>query len=238
LLGTQGPVGAFAVRTELGREFGPEEIQALQTFADQAALALENARLYAESQRERREATALAETARSLALSLDLDEVGERIAEAVIPVLSAHSSSLYRIGADGELAAVARGGVGRESFDRRLAWPKGVGVAARCVDARRPVWTRDLMADDIDMPPALRQAVLTIGSRAVLAAPLNVKSQVVGALVVAYAEPRDFEDREVALLQAFADQAALALENAQLYASARDNLVRLRDAQAQLVQAA
>jgi len=72
----------------------------------------------------------------------------------------------------------------------------------------------------------------------VLAAPLNVKGQVVGALVVAYAEPRDVEPREVALLQAFADQAALALENAQLYASARDSLARLRETQAQLVQAA
>ena len=238
LMGTQGPVGSFVVRSELGREFSPAEIQALQSFADQAALAFENARLYAESQRERREATALAETARSLALSLDLDEVGERIVDAVIPVLNANSSSLYRIGADGELMAVARGGSGRAGFDRRLAWPKGTGVAARCVEDRRPTWTRDVLADHYDMPPALRQAVLALGSRAVLAAPLNVKSQVVGALVVAYAEPRDFEERDVTLLQAFADQAALALENAQLYASARDNLARLRETQAQLVQAA
>jgi GAF domain-containing protein/ActR/RegA family two-component response regulator len=238
LMGTQGPVGSFVVRSELGREFSAAEIQALQSFADQAALAFENARLYAESQRERREATALAETARSLALSLDLDEVGERIVDAVIPVLNAHSSSLYRIGVDGELMAVARGGHGRTGFDRRLAWPKGTGVAARCVEDRRPKWTRDVLSDGYDMPPALHQAVRALGSRAVLAAPLNVKSQVVGALVVAYAEPRDFEEREVALLQAFADQAALALENAQLYASARDNLARLRETQAQLVQAA
>ncbi len=123
-------------------------------------------------------------------------------------------------------------------FDREPRVAEGRGVAARCVDAERPVWTRDLFADDYAMPTALREAILAIGSRAVLAAPLNVKSQVVGALVVAYAEPRDFEEREVALLQAFADQAALALENAQLYASARDNLARLRETQAQLVQAA
>src|SRR5207248_2048531 len=124
LLGTQGPVGSFVVRAELGRVFSADEIQALQAFADQAALAFENARLYAESQRERREATALAESARSLALSLDLDEVGERIADAVIHVLGAHSSSLYRIGPDSELMAVARGGSGRVGFDRPLAWPK------------------------------------------------------------------------------------------------------------------
>jgi GAF domain-containing protein len=238
LLGTRGAVGALVIGAELGREFSAEDIQAAQAFGDQAALAFENARLYAESQRERQEATALADTARSLALSLDVDEVGERIAEAMIPVLHAHSSSLYRINAEGALTAVARGGAGKTGFNRNLAWPKGAGVAARCVEARRPVWTRDVLADEYTMPAALREAIMAIGSRAVLAAPLNVKSQVVGALVVAYTEPRDFEEREIALLQAFADQAALALENAQLYASARDNLARLRETQAQLVQAA
>jgi GAF domain-containing protein/ActR/RegA family two-component response regulator len=238
LLGTQGAIGSFVVRADSGREFSAEEVQALQSFADQAALAFENARLYAASQREQREAAALADTARILALSLDLDEVGDRIAQAVVPVFGAHSSSFYRIGAAGELVAVARGGAGRGSFDTRLVWPKGVGVAARCVEDCRPIWTRDLLADGYAMPPALHEAVVALGTRAVLAAPLNVKNQVVGALVVAYAEPRDFEPREVALLQAFADQAALALENAQLYASARDSLARLRDTQAQLVQAA
>ncbi len=239
LLGSQGPVGSFVVRSELGREFTPEEIQALQTFADQAALALENARLYAESQRERREATALAETARSLALSLDIDEVGDRIVNAVIPVFGAHASTLYRVGLDGEIASVARGGAGRGRFDRRLTWPKGAGVVGHCVEARRPVWTRDILdGDTFDLPAPLRESIIAIGSRAVLATPLNVKGEVVGAIVITYAEPRDFAEREVTLLQAFADQAGLALENAQLYASARDHLARLRDTQAQLVQAA
>src|SRR5213078_2425153 len=65
-----------------------------------------------------------------------------------------------------------------------------------------------------------------------------VKSDVMGALGIAYAAPREFARRDIALLQAFADQAALALENARLYASVRDNLERLRATQTQLVQAA
>ncbi|HEV8142534.1 MAG TPA: GAF domain-containing protein, partial [Methylomirabilota bacterium] len=217
----------------------PNTRDMIDIFLAQAAVAVRNARLYAESQRERLEATALAETARSLALSLDFDEVADRIVEAVIPVFNAHSSSLYRLGPDGEVTAVARGGAGRASFDRRLVWPKGTGVVGRCVEARRPVWTSDVFADPVyDLPAPLREAVLAMGSRAVLATPLNVKSRIVGALVISYAEPREFADREIALQQAFADQAALALENAHLYANARDNVERLRDTQAQLVQAA
>src|SRR5205085_2059516 len=124
-------------------------------------------------------------------------------------------------------------------FDRRLAWPKSTGVVGRCVDARRAVWTRDVLNDPIyELPPALREAIAGMGVRAVLATPLNVKSRVVGALVISYAVPRDFEEREIAVQQAFADQAALALENALLYASARDHVERLRATQAQLVQGA
>jgi len=65
-----------------------------------------------------------------------------------------------------------------------------------------------------------------------------IEQQINVEILVAYAEPHDFEEREVALLQAFADQATLALENAQLYASARESLAQLRETQAQLVQAA
>ena len=239
LLGTQGLVGVLGVRFDEGRELPPEEIQALQSFADQAVLALENARLYGESQRERREATALAEAARTLAVSLDIDEVADRMVDAVIQIFGAHASSFYRVEPEGEISAVARSGAGRGNFDPGLAWPKGIGVVGRCVDTRRPVWSRDVLADVVsELPAKLLEAVVATGSRAVLATPLNVKSRVVGALVIAYAEPRDFEAREVSLLQAFADQAALALENAQLYASARESLARLRETQAQLVQAA
>src|SRR5947207_5037339 len=217
----------------------PSTRDVIDIFLAQAAVAVRNARLYTESQRERREATALADTARSLALSLDFDEVADRIVEAVIPVFGAHSSSLYQLGPQGELTAVARAGSGTANFDRRLAWPKSTGVVGRCVDARRAVWTRDVLTDPIyELPPALREAITGMGVRAVLATPLNVKSRVVGALVISYAAPRDFEEREIALQQAFADQAALALENALLYASARDHVERLRATQAQLVQAA
>ena len=239
LVGTRGLVGALVIRFELERELGPDEMQALQAFADQAALALENAGVYAASQRERREATALADVARSLALSLDLDEVGDRLVEAVIPTFAAHSSTLYRVGSQGELAAVATGGAGRETIGRELVWPKGTGLVGRCVDDGRAAWTPDFATDPtLDIPPHLREAVARIGSRAVVAAPLNAKGRVIGAIVVAFAEARDIEEREVSLLQAFADQAALALENAQLYASTRDSVARLHDTQAQLVQAA
>jgi signal transduction histidine kinase/CheY-like chemotaxis protein len=101
------------------------------------------------------------------------------------------------------------------------------------------VWTRHVLNDaGVYLSEAFRAAIIASGNRAVLSVPLIVKHDVVGVLAISDSVPRDFETREIALLQAFADQAALALENARLYASARESLARLRDTQAQLVQAA
>ena len=78
------------------------------------------------------------------------------------------------------------------------------------------------------LPPAFRDAVVALGSRAVLAAPLNVKGRIIGVLVISYTHPRDFADRVVALLQAFADQAALALKKDVISPSRRNTrLIRL-----------
>ncbi|MBI4635017.1 MAG: GAF domain-containing protein [Candidatus Rokubacteria bacterium] len=233
-------IGAIALGAEPGREFSADELQTLQAFADQVILAVENARLYARSERERREAAALAEAARRLAASLDLDEVAERLVDVLRELFDAHASALYRLREDdGAIVSVALGGPAREHLPQNHVLPRGAGVVARAVEERRPVWSRDVLEDpEVSFPPELRELVARSGNRAVLAVPLIVKGEVVGALAIALATARDFTRHEVALLQAFADQSALALENARLYAAARDSVERLRQTQAQLVQAA
>ena len=231
--------GAIAVHQWTARTFTGDDMAALALLAEQAALAMENARLYADSQRERQEAAALAETARGLALSLDVEEVEDRIVEAVIPVFGAHAALLYRLDKDGGLVLAAHSGSGRAAIPHQVEWPRGAGVVGRCVAARRPVWTHDILSDpSYELPSAFRTAMTALETHAVAAAPLDLKGRVIGVLVIAYTEARDFGDREIVLLQAFADQAALAIENGELYASARDSLARLRETQAQLVQAA
>jgi GAF domain-containing protein/CheY-like chemotaxis protein len=232
-------LGVLAIGAERGREFTADERQVFQAFADQAALALENARLYAESERERREASTLAAAARQLASSLDIDELGGQLVEVLRQLIGAHASALYRIRQDGELVSVGFAGAARAHMRVGEVVDPRAGITRRAVAERRPVWTRDVLNDpDVYLPDEYRAAITLSGTRAVLSVPLIVKSEVVGVLAISDAVPRDFEPREIALLEAFADQAALALENARLYASARESLARLRDTQVQLVQAA
>jgi signal transduction histidine kinase len=90
----------------------------------------------------------------------------------------------------------------------------------------------------VTLSPALRERLTGIGGGAVVGVPLLTRESIVGALSLGDHVGREFTGDELQALQAFADQTALALENARLYASAQESLARLRDTQAQLVQAA
>jgi two-component system NtrC family sensor kinase len=211
----------------------------IELFTAQAAVAIRNARLYAESNRERREAAALATAARQLAASLDVDELAAQLVEALRDLFDAHASALYRVREDGSIVSVAYGGAARAHLKSGKVLESQTGIAGRVIAERRPVWSRDVLDDpDVRFSEDFREAVKAAGNRAVLGVPLIVKDEAIGVLAIAHDAARDFGPREIALLQAFADQAALALENARLYATARENLLRLRDTQAQLVQAA
>jgi GAF domain-containing protein/CheY-like chemotaxis protein len=232
-------IGALVVAAPAGGEFSPEDIQTLQAVADRVALAIDNAQLYAETERERREGAALAGAARRLALHLDVEHLAEQLVTTLVELFAAHASAFYRLREDGALEAVAFGGALGQNMAIGQIVPRGAGIVGRTVAERCPVWSRDVLADThVHLPAQQRAEIERSGNRAVLGVPLMAKGDVVGSLFISYGAPRDFSRREVTLLQAFADEAALALENARLYAGMRDNLARLRDTQAQLVQAA
>jgi signal transduction histidine kinase/CheY-like chemotaxis protein len=119
-----------------------------------------------------------------------------------------------------------------------IALQAGAGVAGRAVQERRIVATRDVLSDaDLRLAPEVRARIEQQGYRSIIAAPLMARDRVVGAMTMGAEGGRRFSWDELRLFRAFADQASLAFETARLYASARDNLARLRETQAQLVQA-
>jgi GAF domain-containing protein/CheY-like chemotaxis protein len=212
-------LGVLGVRDRTGRPFTPEDIRLAQAFADQAAIALENARLHEETERRRREAEELARLARTLTESLDVAAVCGRIVDSIGRLFPSASAGLRLAGPDGSLAAIAYAGDSRGYFRPGNVLPPGVGIAGRALAEGRPVWTADILADPgIVLTDELRALLTSSGHRAFLAVPLRAKGQVLGVLTLAEPAVRSFREPEIALLQAFADQAALALDNARLHA--------------------
>ena len=215
-------VGVLTVSGERGRVFGDADARLAQTFADHAALALANARLYAESTQRRAEAEELARLARTLTESLDVSEVAQRTVDSVLPLFRAQSSVVRLLQPDGSLAALALGGSSRERLDAGHVLPPGVGVLGRAVVEGRAVTTPDALADEATrVSDDLATDFRASGDVAVLAVPMRAKGTIIGALGVADRRGRVFTDGEAALLQAFADQATLALENARMFSAER-----------------
>jgi len=208
-------------RGDDARPFSADDLGLLESFATQAAIALENARLHAEAERRRDEAEALARVARSLAESLEMAAVGPRIVESVLSLLSARSAGLRLAAPDGSLVAVAWRGPAGERFETGHVQPPGTGLAALAIAEGRAVASPDVLEDErVTLTGDMRERVVRYGHRAALAAPLHAKGRTIGVLIVADAGSRVFTEAELALARAFADQAAVALENARLHEEA------------------
>ena len=161
----------------------------------------------------------LARTARTLRESGDISAVAEAIGQSVLPLFGAQASVLWRLQPDGGLACVALAGKWLEHVGPGDVLPPGVGLVGRAVLERRAIWTSDLVNEpNVVLTGDFRRSIASAGHHAVTAVPLQVKGTIIGAMSTAHLEIRSFSQPEIDLLQAFADQAALAIWNVQLLA--------------------
>jgi signal transduction histidine kinase/ActR/RegA family two-component response regulator len=205
-----------------GRRYTEADLAVATDLARRAALAIDNARLYTESEARRRAAEALAETGRVLSQSLDVADVACRVADSVRWLIRANPSVVYRLDpATGDYLPLAMSGDAGPRFGRHFRIPSGVGAVGLAVRERAPVVTPDLTADPrIALDPETRARLEAAPHRAALVVPLVVHGDIIGALLVGDRAGRVFTGDEVQLAQVFADQAGIALENARLYEEA------------------
>jgi len=219
--------------------FGAATRDIVDSFLAQAAVAIQNARLYREAQRRRDVAEVLARLARELTASLEVERIAELLARGIVELVRVQRAAVLRYEPDeGLLRVIAASGVAAEDATEMVI-RQGEGVAGRAIAERKTVVTPDILADpSIELSPELRERTAAHGFRGAAGIPLLTHERLIGALTLWLEPGRVLSPDELQALEALADQASLAFENARLYASARDSLVRLRDTQMQLVQAA
>ncbi|PYM21772.1 MAG: hypothetical protein DMD78_16780 [Candidatus Rokuibacteriota bacterium] len=163
-----------------------------------------------------------ASIARSLTETLDVGAIGHRVVEAVLALFNARASGLRLLAADGSLVGIAFGGAMKDAYPAGHALPGGpVSVSGLAVALRTAAFSDDVFADArLQIAGDLRRGMTAAGDAAVLAVPLRAKGQIIGALSIADRRGRRFTLAEADMLQAFADQAAVAVENARLFEEA------------------
>jgi GAF domain-containing protein len=225
------PLGAIHLRRTEARLFTERQIALLQTFADQAAIAIENVRLFTDLQTRTQELTrsvdkltALGEVGRAVSSTLDLDTVLSTIVSRAIQLSGTDGGSVYEYDEATEEFSLRASRDLPEAYVEQVrdARPrKGEGAVGRVAQTREPVQIADI-SDPAAYESRVRRTLLQIGLRALLAVPLIAEDQLVGALIVMRKRTGTFAAEEVALLQTFATQSALAIQNARLFREIED----------------
>ncbi len=201
-------------------QFTEADAEVALALADQAALALENAQLYADLLRQLREMTTLMEVARVLSSTLAQEDLLDAIRQQIAQVMrcSSYFLALYDQEADELDFRILVDGGQRYPPLRR---PLGRGPASLVVRERRPLLVHDLLQEAEALGLEVQTAGRDAASRSWLGVPLETRGRFLGLMAVTDYEPHVYTEADVALLENIARQVALALENSRLYEEAR-----------------
>jgi GAF domain-containing protein len=219
-------IGAIGVTRRAAGGFTADEIALLKTFADQAVIAIENARLFNELQartqdltRSVDQLTALGDVGRAVSSSLDLDTVLTTIVRRAVQLSGADGGTIFEYDEGAEefsARATLNADESQSALLRTTRLRRGEGAVGRLAVTREPIQIPDIAAEGA-YESRLRGAMLEAGTRAVLAIPLLHEERIVGGLVVTRRSPGAFGAEVVEILRTFATQSALAIQNARLF---------------------
>ena len=244
------PIGVMSLGRRAVRPFSREQIDLVSTFADQAVIAIENVRLFDEVQARTRELArsvgelqALGEVSHAVNSTLDLETVLSTIVAKAVQLSATDAGAIYvfsnlrqkfRLRATYGMSAELIEAIGQQSIGLGKSY---IGGATQRREALQ-------VPDLADEPPSsVRDIILHAGYRGLLVVPLLRPNRIVGALVVRRKEPGLFPNSTIDLLQTFAAQSVLAIQNARLFEDVEartrelaNSLEELRAAQDRLVQ--
>jgi two-component system, NtrC family, sensor kinase len=242
------PVGALVLLRRNVRPFTDKQIELVTTFADQAVIAIENVRLFDEVQAK---TDGLSEALRYQTGSANILNVIASSPTDVQPVLKAIVESACELCEAYDAVVILKDGEelqlsahhGPIPMNRQRWSNNRTSVSGRAMADRRPVHVHDVLADEGLEFEMARGMSLVDGCRTLLSAPLLREGEPIGALALRRSEVHPFSEKQISLLQTFADQAVIAIGNVRLFEEVQErtrelskSLEDLRTAQDRLIQ--
>ena len=224
-------IGTLGARRMEVRPFTPPQIKLLETFADQAVIAIENVRLLQELQqrtdelvRSVGELKALGEVGQAVSSTLDLETVLTRIVSYAVQLSGTDGGAIYEYDEQSEEFLLrATDHMEEELISALRANPPrlGDGMVGRAASSHEPIQIPDISQARV-YAPRMREILGRYGFRASLAVPLLREERIVGALVVRRKSTGEFRPEVVDLMKTFATQSVLAIQNARLFREIED----------------
>ena len=215
--------GILGVDREAGFKFDGEALRLATSFADQAAIAIDKARLFRETNERSRRLATLIEVAQRLTRGLDLTDVLTGITEATALVFCSEAGIRLREG-DELVRTAGTPSALRQMKKKKIAF--GEGIAGQAAEKGEPAFSQDIATD----ARAIREEVAVANLSqcgAQLSVPLRLDNRIVGVFNIFREQNHVFTDDEIQLATSLGDQAAVAIENAQLYQESEERGKRL-----------
>ena len=223
-------IGAIALWRMEAHLFSDKQVALVQTFARQAAIAIDNVRLFNETKEGLEQQTAISEILRAISSSpTDVQPVLDAIADRAVSLCGASAASIHLT--DGNvLRHVASTGESPEEAAATAVLPiSRESISGRAVVERKTIHVHDALGEALEYPVGA-EISRRLGNRTLLVTPLYREGVPFGAIMLRRREVRPFSEREIALLQTFGDQAAIAIENVRLFNETKEALDQQRAA--------
>ena len=225
LMREEHAIGAIVLRKLEPTGFDPKQIELVEAFADQAVIAIETVRLFNETKEALEQQTATRAVLEGISASaLDLDAIFQTIVESAVRLCRAANASLTIVEGDAFRAGAHAGefddveAFTRNSTETRFVAGRGT-ITGRVLLTRATVQVEDTTRD-------AEIASVLPGIRTVLGVPIRKEDQILGVLLLRRHQAQLFDDREIGILETFAQQAAIAIENVRLFNETKESLER------------
>ncbi len=209
----QEVVGVINVQHKRSRRYDAADVALLTTIANQVGGAIENARLYEEMRRKALQVDTLSQVSETVSSNRLIDDVFQLIVTMVAELMNSKICSIMLLDPEkGELRIVATQSLS-EAYRRKPNLRIGQSISGRALQERRPMIVQDVTTERDYMYPDLAR---TEGLRSLLSVPMLVRGKAVGVINTYTSVPYQFSREETKILQAIANQAAIAIEHTTL----------------------
>jgi len=215
-------IGQLAVDRYQPDSYDESDAQLAFTFAQQAAIAIENAQLFEAAQEARQLSDSLREIGASLVATLNPDEVMGRVLDGLARVIPYDSASVMLIE-----AGMFRMKAGRGILAGSPLWTQSFAIEDRALNHELYHSKKPIIVPDVEQEPRWVEADDAEHTRCWLGVPLVLRDQVIGVMNLDQRQPDFYTAEHAAIASAFAAHAAIAIENARLYEEERERLVEM-----------
>jgi signal transduction histidine kinase/PAS domain-containing protein len=226
-------IGFFSLDKKESNHFQPTDADQLSAFAGQAALTLQNSRLFETTQRRLKEVNSLYQVSQGITESIDIDTMLRRILELLKEIFGYYHTQVYLLDEESGDLIVRQGsgsvGLKLKRINHRLS--PGEGIVGNVAITGYPFVTNDVES----VPFFVRNPFLP-ATQAEMAVPLRASNRLLGVLDIQLEPPKTFTDYDLRLMTTVADQLSSGIEKANLYAVLEEALTQEQTMRAQLVQ--